>query len=136
MTIRKTERYELDKILEFYERCGYGGGALPTDIIICAEEDERIIGVVRLTLEDGVTMLRGMQVDNAFHGRGIGRSLLQHFETLLDNQACYCIPFRHLESFYDSIGFKKIDNHNAPKHLIDRLAKYTKSGLDMIIMKR
>jgi len=136
MKIHQTALHELDKVRSFYERCQYQGGALPDDVILCAEGQGNIVGIVRLAIEHNVIMLRGMQVDPAHHRRGIGRKLLLQFQMLLDPyEPCFCVPFRHLIKFYGIIGFKEIQVNEAPPHLAARLARYRNDGLDMIIMK-
>jgi hypothetical protein len=52
----------LAEVESFYSRCGYQGGVSPKDTVITATEGDLIIGVVRLCEEEGVTVLRGMQV--------------------------------------------------------------------------
>lgn len=136
MILRQTHPIELEKVLRFYDRNHYPGGALPSDIILCAEENDEIIGVVRYSVEYGFHMLRGMQVDERFHRQGIGRKLLVQFDKLVGDKICYCIPFRHLIDFYGMIGFKEITLNESPPHLIERLKKYRDDKLDMIVMKR
>ena len=136
MVIRQTVAHELADVLAFYTSCQYTGGAKEDDVIICAEENKKIIGIVRYSIEHDVHMLRGMMVDEKFHRRGVGRRLLEHFDSLVGNQTCYCIPFRHLINFYGIIGFKEVDHQHAPEHLNERLSAYKSRHLNMIIMKR
>ena len=67
---------DISRVLNFYaERC-YGGGIRPEDAVLLAEHDGELIGIVRLTTEEGVVVLRGMQVHPRFQRQGIGKRLL------------------------------------------------------------
>ena len=136
MTIRQTKIEELDKVLEFYKTCSYSGGATQDDLIICAEMDNIIVAVVRLCNENQTLVLRGMQVDKQFQRQGIGKKLLSRLDKIIDTQTCYCIPYGHLEKFYSSIGFKKVDSNKIPDHLFKRLCKYSLKYPNMLIMKK
>ena len=107
MIIRQTKPEEIDKVLEFYQESNYGGGAILDDQIIIVETNEKFIGVVRLCNENQILVLRGMQIDKQFQRQGIGKALLKKLNKIIGTQTCYCIPYRHLESFYSYIGFKK-----------------------------
>src|SRR4051812_4999219 len=127
--IRIADDVEHSQLIELYRRWGYFAGIAPTDIVYVAEEDERIVGIVRRTLENGTTMLRGMQVDPEYQRRGIGTQLLQSFVNDLAVEDCYCIPYSHLTSFYGQSGFAVSDDV-APDFLVERMNQYRLNGLD------
>ena len=136
MTIRQTRPDELEKILKFYKACRYSGGVTLEDLIVCAEKDKKIIAVVRLCNENQTFVLRGMKVDKKFQRQGIGKALLIQLGKIIGHQTCFCIPYEHLENFYSTIGFKKIEAKKIPKHLLKRLERYKLKDPNMIIMKR
>ena len=136
MIIRQTKAIELSKVLAFYNTCNYGGGTTLNDVIVCAEQDGKILGVVRLCIENNILVLRGMQVDKQFQRQGIGKALLKHLNKIIGTQTCYCIPYGHLEHFYSSIGFEKIEEAHIPSHLLQRLHTYKQKDQSMIVMKK
>ena len=56
---------DLPRIRRSYERWQYRGEVRADDIVLIAEQDGAIIGVVRLAPEHGTTVLRGMRVDTS-----------------------------------------------------------------------
>ena len=127
---------ELERVREAYREWGYGGGAGPADVILVAERDGLLIGVVRRTTEFGVVMLRGMQVAPDVQRQGIGRKLLQAFLQQLGGQECYCVPYAHLVGFYGRIGFEVWPLEQGPAFLRDRIAGYRARGLNVTLMRR
>ena len=73
-----------------------------------------LIGIVRLTTEEGVVVLRGMQVHPTFQRQGIGKRLLAAVAQELDGKGCFCIPYAHLVGFYGGIGFHLTEPAKAP----------------------
>jgi GNAT superfamily N-acetyltransferase len=135
MTIRWADQSEHDAILEFYHRCNYRGGIENSDKVAVALEDD-LIGAVRICFENGVKVLRGMQVDVDFQRTGIGLSLLKFLDEQMDMDGCYCLPYAHLKMFYANIGFREIDPVAAPAFLAKRLSEYLKKGShEIVIMK-
>jgi len=57
-----TTEGDLSEARALYTECGYGGGLCGSDTIIVAEANGRAVGAVRICLESGYTVLRGMQV--------------------------------------------------------------------------
>jgi predicted N-acetyltransferase YhbS len=80
--------------------------------------------VVRLALETGVIVLRGMRVSTSHQRQGIGNQLLDAVDKVLGTQECFCIPYEHLLPFYGRIGFQDLDPAAAPGFLADRLREY------------
>jgi GNAT superfamily N-acetyltransferase len=133
--IRIADDAERSQLADLYKRWGYRAGIAPTDTVYVAEQEERIVGMVRRTLENGTTLLRGMQVDPEYQRRGIGSQLLQCFVNDLAMRDCYCIPYSHLTSFYEQGGFAVTANV-APNFVIERMNQYRLNGLDVLIMRR
>lgn len=113
----------------FYQECARETKLDRSDILIVAKSGVRIVGIVRLCFEEGVHVLRTMQIHPDFQRKGIGSLLLHRFDELLKERGIrkiYCLPYEHLERFYGQIGFKRISTETAPRFLQDRLANFAK----------
>ena len=124
----------LQDVRVFYEKCNYDGGVKQKDCLFLAKINNRLVGVVRLSPEMNVLVLRGMQVLPEFQGQGIGTKLLKSCNDYLVRQSCYCIPWQHLRSFYGQIGFKEISPTELPTFLARRLEKYIAKNMNVIPM--
>jgi predicted N-acetyltransferase YhbS len=121
---------------QLYLAWGYRGGIAPADVVYVATLDGRAVGLVRRTSEEGVLMLRGMQVDPNCRRQGIGTLLLRALVAALPAGECYCIPFDHLARFYSQGGFETIDESEAPAFLRQRISRYRAQGHFVLIMRR
>ena len=129
---------DMRRAQEFYAERQYRGGIGPEDMVLLAERDGDLVGIVRLAPEEGVTMLRGMQVHPSVQRQGIGKQLLAAVARVLGTQACFCIPYAHLVDFYGGIGFAPIAPANAPPFLRLRLEGYQRraDGKEYLLMYR
>jgi GNAT superfamily N-acetyltransferase len=120
-----------------YEAWGYDGGVRPADTVFLAESSDggELLGVVRLTLEEGTRMLRGMQVAPAAQRRGIGTRLLHALVERLGDEPCYCVPYAHLVAFYGQAGFAEYPLGRAPAFLVERIGTYRCEGLAVTLMR-
>lgn len=136
-TFRVLEEWEFERALRFYLRSGYDAQLDPQNEFIAAELDGEPVGLLRLCLEEGVLVLRGMRIADQYQRRGIGTRLLHFAAQQIADRPCWCIPFRHLVGFYGQTGFREIEPPNAPPFLRERLEIYReKLGLDAVIMLR
>jgi GNAT superfamily N-acetyltransferase len=119
---------DISRALNFYAERRYGGGIRPEDGVLLAERDGELVGIVRLAAEDGVVVLRGMQVHPRFQRQGVGKRLLATVAQELDGRGCFCIPYAHLVDFYGEIGFRVIEPAKAPTFLRLRLERYQNRG--------
>ena len=71
--VRRAMAEDISRVLKFYAERRYGGGIRPEDALLLAEHDGELVGIVRLTTEEGVVVLRGMQVHPRFQRQGIGK---------------------------------------------------------------
>jgi N-acetylglutamate synthase-like GNAT family acetyltransferase len=133
--IRKSGAEDFPAIRRFYEGSLPGYGVSASDTYFIAEDCGQIRGVVRLTLENGVRVLRGMQVAPGYQKTGIGTALLHHVDSEIGGFECYCIPYAHLERFYGKIEFVRIDEESAPHFLRERLKSYLETS-DSVILHR
>jgi GNAT superfamily N-acetyltransferase len=126
----------LAQVGEFYQAASYGGGVSEHDVILAAKSGGRMVGVVRLCTEEGVVVLRGMQVAPAFQRQGVGRALLARCIPYLEQGVAYCLPYEHLVRFYGQAGFRPAATDELPLFLARRLAGYLASGQKVVGMRR
>ena len=136
VAIRIGEATDHPRARDAYERWGYHGGVLAGDCVFLAERGEDLVGVVRLTDEDGVRMLRGMQIAPQERRRGTGTQLLHALVSRLGDVPCYCVPFAHLAEFYGQVGFEEIRLSEGPPFLVERIARYREEGHRVTLMRR
>lgn len=134
--LRQAGEADLPRLLAFYQAVEYTGGVEPTDEVILAEEDGRIIGALRLCQEQGTLVLRGMRVQEEWQRQGVGTRLLQVADERIGQRTCYCLPRPHLEEFYDRIGFAPVKPASVPKFLRLRQTEYRERGVETILMKK
>jgi hypothetical protein len=87
-------KQELAEVRAFYTECGYRGGVSSEDTIVATTIGNRIIGVVRLCPEEGVLVLRGMEVRLEHQRRGIGSLMLRELDKLLGKRDAGASPVR------------------------------------------
>lgn len=124
LIIEKAKSDDLEKVQEFYRSRNYNQAINSECTISVARINGEIIGVVRICLESNVLILRGMQIKPEFHRQGIGSKMLAEVKKILEEKECFGIPYKHLEKFYDQIGFKKIEEQKAPDFLRKRIIEY------------
>ena len=136
--IRHATAEDISRVVNFYAERRYGGGIRPEDAVLLAEHDGELVGIVRLTAEEGVFVLRAMQVHPRFQRQGIGKRLLATVAQELDDRGCYCIPYAHLVGLYGGIEFHVIEPAKAPTFLRLRLERYQDrgDGNEYLIMRR
>lgn len=136
--VRRATTEDISRALNFYAERRYHGGVRPEDSVLLAERDCELIGIVRLAAEEGVVVLRGMQVHPSFQRQGIGEKLLAAVVQALDDRDCFCIPYAHLVNFYSRVGFRVIEPAKAPTFLRLRLENYQSrgDGKEYLIMRR
>ncbi|HEV2610004.1 MAG TPA: GNAT family N-acetyltransferase [Noviherbaspirillum sp.] len=129
---------QFDDVRSLYARSGYTGGVADNDLVLIATDGGKVVGAVRLCPEGegGLTVLRGMQVQDGFQRRGIGSRLLSACIPFLDEGIAYCLPYTHLVGFYRSAGFTVADQRELPGFLSDRLASYIAEGQNLLAMRR
>jgi N-acetylglutamate synthase-like GNAT family acetyltransferase len=136
VTINLAKPHNTEAIKTFYSQCGYGGGLNKEDRILIAQLGEEIIGAVRLCPENGFSVLRGMQILAPFQRQGIGTQLLRVCAGQLVDRVCYCIPWQHLRSFYQQVGFQEVSPVEVPALLSKRFDGYIFRGMNVILISR
>lgn len=136
VSVRLGSAADLPAVAELYREWNYRAKALPEDLLVVAEEEGRVVGVVRLAIEHGHHVLRGMRVQPSLQRSGVGTRMLKVFVEQLGDHDCFAIPYVHLLGFYGQVGFSEIPPSDAPQHLEERAASYRAEGLDMTIVRR
>ena len=123
--------------MDFYRRFDYTRHVSAGDTILIAERQGEICAALRLAVEHGVLLLRGMRVAAEMRRQGIGAQLLHAAAPVIGGRECFCVPLRHLVGFYGQIGFVEIEPENAPKFLRERITEYRGDlGLDVLLMRK
>jgi N-acetylglutamate synthase-like GNAT family acetyltransferase len=134
---RTLDTDEFTKIEDFYKKNRYDSPISADDHFLVIENEDEIIGALRVCNEEGVFVLRGMHVADALQRQSIGSELLVYFCDFIDNKECYCIAHRYLKSFYGRVGFEEPELCEVPEFLNARLHHYqTKLGLDVLLLSK
>jgi GNAT superfamily N-acetyltransferase len=134
--MNEEETTDFAGVRSFYRRVGYGGGAHPDDRLLVVREKQSMVAAVRLCVEEGTLVLRGMYVAEALRGRGIGSRLLASVSSAIGSSECWCIPYTHLLGFYSKVGFASCEAEASPPFLAERWREYTRGGQSVAIMRR
>ncbi len=133
---RSVAAEERENAIAFLKSERYSRMIAEDDQFFIAEIAKEIVAAVRLAREEGVLVLRGMRVRGDVQREGVGTQLLHRLVLAIRSEACYCIPYRWLISFYAQAGFREILSEEAPAFLADRRAHYASEGLDVVLMRR
>lgn len=136
MELHKANASEIGDLETFYRIADYGGSVAPSDRVVYATEEERIIGTGRLSEKEGILVLRGIRVMKEHRGCGVGNAILDSLVGEAGDQHCYCIPYSYLQNFYADRGFDEIKPPEAPGFLCNRFRCYRARGSDVILMRR
>ncbi len=135
LIFNRAQPRDIEEVEALYTQCGYSGGVGEGDKVFAAHADGVLVGAVRLCWEHDFLSLRGMQILPAFQRQGVGTQLLQECIGQIE-QVCYCLPYKHLVSFYGQVGFELVTSNNAPSQLAERLGAYLERGLNVVLMRR
>ncbi len=134
--ISEASQSELGDVVNLYAETAYGAAIGPTDTVIVAKSGGQVVGAVRLCAEEGVTVLRGMQIRSAFQRQGIGAQLLAACQPYLDRRQSFCLPYAHLVTFYAAAGFELAAEAGLPEFLVRRLNAYNAQAKNVVAMRR
>jgi N-acetylglutamate synthase-like GNAT family acetyltransferase len=110
-----------ENIVNFYKKVDYTYNPKEGETVFAAVDDnEEILGVVRLSEEDGLLHLRGMQIKEEERSKGIGTKMLLFLDKQIGDRLCYLVGYPHLTGFYGQIGFHEISPDDTPKQVRDR----------------
>jgi len=127
--IRVATREDMSWINLHYESVDFPVSDYDTELLLILEVNTYFAGIGRLrNIEPKVKEVSGIFVLEAFRKLGFARKIVQH---LLDTvkgsgDTIFCLPFTHLESFYCSFGFRKLnlnlEANKVPVTLIQKLS--------------
>lgn len=123
----------------FYEREGKSHRARDSDLFFTAFIENTVVGVCRFCIEEDAPLLRSMIVHAPLRSQKIGARILESFAQYLDEgnyRPTYCIPYDHLGKFYGLIGFKIINEKDAPVFLQERIQGYRERNPDAFMIMR
>ncbi len=131
----------LEQAEEFYKACERKVSLNSEDTLVVAFVDDEVGGIVRLCFEKGHFVLRTMQIKPNHQRKGLGSILLDKFDDLIREKKImeiFCMPYDYLEPFYSQIGFRKIQEIEAPEFLQQRARDFRQnhSDKDVILMRR
>ena len=84
------------------------------------------VGLLALSVLDGVRYLEQLSVRTAFMRRGIGRRLLEHAIAWADGQPLWLTTYAHLpwnRGFYEQYGFRVVPEVECPRGVVADLAE-------------
>ncbi len=136
VTIRTATEHDLPAVRLAFKDWGYRGNARNTDTILMAEHEGELVGLVRLTPEHGVPVLRGLSIPPKYQMRGIGQALVRRALESFPGSDFYCLPLAPLKDFFAYGGFVPCPPDQAPPFLSDRLDQYRHGGGNFILMHR
>lgn len=121
INIRAGTESDVTRVNDYYETHRRSRGANAGDFILLAEDDGRLIGVVRLCREQGHLVLRGMSIQRDYRRQGLGTRMLRQLVEHIGDRDCFSLPWAHLEGFYGVIGFERVADEHLPAFLRERL---------------
>ena len=134
--IRQSTPKEHNQIQNFYDSVGDFSTVSEGDVVLMAEQDNVLVGVVRLCTEEDQYVLRGISVHPEHQKKGIGKKLLAEFEKLVLEKTCWCVARDDLEVFYNRIGFQKIEPEELPSPLQKQVRAFHDLGHEVLCLVR
>lgn len=127
---------EIPDVVALYEACNYHAAVGIADTTLICRAERQVVAAVRLVREEGVIVLRGMQVLRSHQRQGIGAALLRACIPIIEERTTYCLPYAHLVPFYRSASFRPVDESVLLSFLAARLSGYVARGQDVLAMVR
>ena len=121
MNLRVALPHEADWINARYAAVQFMPSDLTRELVVVAEIDGVAAGLGRLVPYGEVYELGGMLVFEEFRGRGVARAIIDELLRRADRDV-YCIPFADLTALYESAGFVRANEDDAPIAIREKLA--------------
>ncbi len=131
--VRSVARWEIDRVQNFYRSSGYGGELTGDELILVAENDECVVGALRISREHGTLVLHGMTVAG---GDEVGMDLLRAAERRLRYELCYCLTYQGLLAYYAEVGFEPVPDEEVPPMLRRRMDVIRAQSPGVLAMRR
>ena len=114
---------DVDWINQQYNKVGFKQSNFANETIVIATVGQNKAGLGRLqNISQGTAELGGMYVDESYRGFGLASNIVKCLlENATEYSVIYCLPFEHLATFYQSFGFKPVeDTTKVPKVVMDK----------------
>lgn len=121
LEIRKPNRKEYVEVKKIYRKIGFQWRISPDDYTLIAKQKEKIVGLLKINVDHGYPIMRGLYVAENHRGQGIARKLLNEIEITHEGKELYCLPYAHLKGFYKSFGYEVLEFGKAPEFLKRKL---------------
>ncbi|WDE13814.1 GNAT family N-acetyltransferase [Thalassomonas haliotis] len=107
VTIRTATEEDMTWVNNQYLSIGFKLSDFERELIAIAEVNGEQAGLGRLQyIDKGSAELGGMYVHYAFRGLGVAGRIVDHLvKNAAGYQKIYCLPFAHLQAFYQKFGF-------------------------------
>jgi len=127
ISIDLCDEKEIDWVNQQYQKLNFKPSELQRDHVAIAKYHTKPVALGRLCrVEKSAFELGGMYVQEAFRGMGIARQLIQFLLGRKDFLSrVYCLPFIHLQSFYESEGFREVSAKDLAKVPLEILDKHS-----------
>lgn len=120
---------------QFYRRQKHKGSASGNETVFVIEDNENMIGAVRLVPYEGYFWLRSLYIEQTIQGKGLGSQLLQHINKAI-SLPIYCFPYTHLEHFYRLSGYELLIDEQLPLSMQQLFARYNRKGQSILAMAK
>lgn len=121
--LRQAKPEEIEWINAQYDKVGFKHSVYENESIAIALLNGEKAGLGRLQrIDNSVAELGGMFVDSKFRNLGIASKIVAYLlEHSNDYEKIYCLPFAHLESFYQKFGFgSENDKESIPCAILEK----------------
>ncbi|MBB6611995.1 GNAT family N-acetyltransferase [Pontibacter sp. Tf4] len=109
LTIRKAQPDDIAWVNAQYQQVHFQLSNYSNELIVIAEANGEKAGVGRLvTVDENTLELGGMYVPESFRRFGVARTIVTFLVAQVTGKTLFCLPFEHLQHFYESCGFKPV----------------------------
>ncbi|MDX1453078.1 MAG: GNAT family N-acetyltransferase [Oleiphilaceae bacterium] len=95
---------------------------------------QKMIACVQIDREHNYYFLRAMVVAKNYRRQGLASQLLNAVAPYISTKDCWCLPFVHLVSLYQTAGFSEHDETTIPPTISTRLQRYHAQGKLLVAM--
>jgi len=120
----------VNNLLEAY---GLESDFNPKECLV-AEDDQRVVGCVRLRDLGSFYELAGLAVEARHQGKGVGEALVKKALEGAGDKPVYCLTFE--PDFFRRYGFKRIESSELPAQLSGKIGFCNASGREWAGMVR
>ena len=127
--IRQAEVKDLVWVNATYKNINFLPSTMKEEIVAIAHIDGIKAGLGRIAVVDRNSCeLGGMYVVSEFRGKAIARKIVEFLLKYAQKRVIYCIPFEHLLHFYESFGFRKVEDMLLVPRKIKKKLDFTKKA--------